>query len=121
MRYTPAPSAYNTVNNYAILTSSGGTHEFLVLNSDGSFSWTTSRSAGESSANARFQSTEGIDCINGILYFVSKTQKDLFRLDLDAFTWTKTTTLSGQFNLQPDQMARVIGDDEVSSCLFNTS
>ena len=47
------------------------------------------------------------------MFFVSKADKELFSLDLATQTWTSSSTRSGQFNLQPDQLGRVIGDDEI--------
>ena len=116
VRYTPAASAYTTGSNYDILSSSGGTYEYLVLSgggSTGTFTWSTSRSAGESSAESYFQKSEGIDVFDRELFFVSKSQKELFTLDLAAGTFTKSSTLSGQFNLQPDQLGRMLGEGEV--------
>ena len=99
-RYTPAAAAYETGNNYDILTSSGGTYEYLLLNpSDNTFTWTTSRSAGRSNANAYFRASEGIDVHNRILSFTAKTNKQLFTLDLEAGTYVETSTVSGLFNL----------------------
>ena len=113
MRYTPVNSAFTTGNKYDILSSSGGTYEFLVLNGDGTFSWSASRSAGESSAGSEFPNAEGIDVFDRVLYFVAKTRKELFMLDLVAETWTKESTVSGAFNLQPDQLGRILGDGEI--------
>jgi len=79
------------------------------MNNDGTFSWSTRASDGESAAS-RFPNAEGIDVQNRILNFVSKAKKKLFTLDLKAMTWTETSTLSGAFNLEPDQLGRVAGD-----------
>jgi len=111
VRYTPHANAYKTGNNYDILKASGGDHDFLVMNNDGTFRWSTSMSDGENAAS-RFPNAEGIDVRNRILNFISKVTKTLFTLDLEAMTWTETSTLSGAFNMEPDQIGRVAGDAE---------
>lgn len=124
VRYTPAPGAFTTGNNYDILASAGGAHDYLVLKTasggtadsntaSGIFTWSTSIAEGESNANILFPSSEGIDVHNSILNFVSKSRKMLFTLDLRAGTWSKSSTLSGAFDLQPDQLARIIGDHDI--------
>jgi secreted PhoX family phosphatase len=112
VRYTPAPSAFNTTSNYDILTSDGGTHEYLVLNADGTFDWSSDVIAGETSASDYFPNAEGIDVINRQLFFVSKVDKELFELDLAAGTWVSSSTVSGAFDKQPDQIQKVVGDNE---------
>jgi secreted PhoX family phosphatase len=112
VRYTPAAAAFNTGDKYDILTSDGGTHEYLVLNADGTFDWRSNLSAGESSASKYFPNAEGIDVINRQLFFVSKVNKELFELDLAAKTWMSSSTVSGAFDKQPDQIQKVVGDNE---------
>lgn len=110
VRYTPSTAAFNTGNKFDILTSAGGTHDYLVLNSNGTFQWSTSASAGGTSASTYFPYAEGIDVINRQLFFVSKSTKQLFELDLAAMTWNVFSTVSGLFNHQPDQIQKVVGD-----------
>ena len=110
VRYTPAAAAFNTGNAYDILTSDGGTHDYLVLNADGTFDWSSDESAGASSASTYFPNAEGIDVINRQLFFVSKVNKELFELDLAAKTWVVSSTVSGAFDKQPDQIAKIVGD-----------
>jgi len=114
IRYTPHPNAYNTDSNYDILSSPDGTHEFLILNPDDlTFHWTTDRTQGENNATDIFPYTEGIDCHNRILNFVSKTRKTLFTLDLEMGTYIASSTVSGLFDLQPDQLKRAVGDGKI--------
>ena len=113
IRYTPSPNAYTTGSNYDILTSEGGTYDFLVLNSNMTFYWSPTRADGEASAANYFPNSEGIDVFDRVLNFVSKVKKELFTLDLEEMTWTKSSTLSGAFDLQPDQLARIIGDGDI--------
>jgi hypothetical protein len=86
----------------------GGTYTYLRVDAgtSGTFSWTTEALA----TPTRYPNAEGIDVVDGVLYFVSKTTKTLFRLELDAGTFTRTSTLSGAFNLQPDQLRALASD-----------
>jgi hypothetical protein len=111
VRYTPSTSAFKSNNNYDILTSQAGTYDYLVLNeSDMTFQWSSDATAGATSASTFFPNAEGIDVFNRKLFFVSKVKKVLFELDLANLTWTKSSTLSGAFENQPDQIARIVGD-----------
>jgi len=96
-----------------ILTSNGGVNEYLVLDSSGmTFRWSTYHAEGVNNATSMFPNAEGIDVHNCLLNFVSKQQKELFTLDLDVQTWAKTSTLLGEFDAEPDQMARILGNFE---------
>lgn len=113
-RYTPHPDAYDTNSNYDILKSPNGVYEYLILNdNDMTFSWSTSLSAGRSSASAIFPRSEGIDVHDRILSFVAKRVQKLFTLDLELETWSVSSTASGAFDLEPDQLARVLGDGDI--------
>ena len=59
------------------------------------------------------RASEGIDVHNRILSFTAKTNKQLFTLDLEAGTYVETSTVSGAFNLQPDQIGRIIGEGDI--------
>jgi sugar lactone lactonase YvrE len=112
VRYTPTAAAFSTGNNYDILTSEGGTYDYLVLNADGTFTWSSSASAGANSASTYFPNAEGIDVINRQLFFVSKVNKELFELDLANMTWIVQSTVSGAFDQQPDQIQKIVGDSD---------
>jgi hypothetical protein len=60
------------------------------------------------SAKQYFRNGEGIDIRNGIVYFTAKVDKLLFIIDLDGLTFVHTSTISGAFDAQPDQVARVL-------------
>lgn len=89
---------------YLVLEPSGG-HQ---LDTEGTFSWTTSIRVGQNSAVRFFQHTEGLDVYNNELFVVSKAQHSLFILDLDKKTYERHPTNSGLFDGQPDQMKRLI-------------
>ena len=119
IRYTPAEAAYSDCwptetpdcNKYGILSSNGGSYSFLDLSEDGTFAWTSSRSAGELSANTYFPGSEGIFVHNRKLEFVSKTRTRLFSLDLDVQTWESFDLTNPLFSInQPDQLAMMFGD-----------
>jgi len=113
VRYTPGSADYTTNDNHNILISNGGVHEYLILNNNAmTFRWITVYTEGASNANNHFPKAEGIDEHNRMLNFVSKDKKQLFTLDLAAETWTKTSTVSGAFNTEPDQIAHILGDSE---------
>ena len=76
------------------------------------FQWTKSKKLGQQSAATFFPNAEGIDIHNGFLYFVSKTNKELFTLNLDTFDYSSSSTESGTFNGQPDQIIRLLPDNE---------
>lgn len=123
VRFTPSATGldcYNSADKWCTLHS-GGTHEYLRLNPGdstetfGTFVWTT-----RSNANpGLYPSSEGIDVVNGILIFVSKSDKTLFELDLDAGTYTRSSTVSGAFNNQPDQLEILTGGDVNGDGLTN--
>lgn len=51
-----------------------------------------------------------------MLYFTSKSLKTLFILNLDEGTYEASSTESGAFNNQPDQVARIVGSDILYFC-----
>lgn len=87
-----------------------GTVEYLQFLPDNKFRWSSSLSKGRDSAFLYYKNVEGIVCEDGILSFVSKKQKEIFHLDLDAGTYTKATTIhqalpgGGSFGAGPDQL-----------------
>lgn len=99
-------------------TLNSGTHDWLRLESNGDngdFTWVTNKTL----ANANlYPGAEGIDVVDGILYFVSKTARYLFELDLDAGTFVRSSTVSGAFNRQPDQLKALTGGDTDSIIYF---
>jgi len=107
VRFTPdaaGMACYNSENKWCTLNS--GSHDFLQLRSDGTFSW-----GAKGSANPNvYPYAEGIDVRGDKLYFVSKTTKKLFILDLVAGTYEWSSTVSGAFNNQPDQLAYIVDD-----------
>lgn len=84
----------------------------------GHFEWTTDSSKARESAKEYFPSTEGIDCFDGFLYFVSKKKELLFILDLDKQTFITQSTRSGLFQGQPDQVKRLISPSQQYEIFF---
>jgi hypothetical protein len=92
---------------------SSGSLEFLVLDGDtGTFFWTTNMSEARTSAITYYPDCEGIDVNDGMLYLVSKSIRQLFILDLDAHTYTTSTTQQGVFDGGPDQVKRIVGGED---------
>lgn len=87
-----------------------GTLDYLEIVDNKTFRWTSSLAKGRQSAQDHVQYCEGIAHHDGILMFVSKKQKELFRLDLDKKTYavetTKAVNLSGggSFGNGPDHL-----------------
>lgn len=104
----------NTGNNYDILDSPGGVYDYVVLDDDGTYTWSSDRDvgAGDINSNGYFPNAEGINVYNGILNFVSKNEKMMFRLDLEQETWSKSSTNSGLFDGRPDQLVRMFGPSD---------
>ena len=108
IRYTP-PSAVPT--GWESLHAENGTSEFLVFINETSFEWTTEIYVGRASQNEYFPNVEGIDCYDGVLYFLSKKTHLLYVLDLDSGTYTTSSTRcsmlgTGKFQHPPDQIVR---------------
>eukprot|EP00594_Rhizosolenia_setigera_P018961 CAMPEP_0178967946 /NCGR_PEP_ID=MMETSP0789-20121207/17923_1 /TAXON_ID=3005 /ORGANISM="Rhizosolenia setigera, Strain CCMP 1694" /LENGTH=337 /DNA_ID=CAMNT_0020653705 /DNA_START=874 /DNA_END=1887 /DNA_ORIENTATION=+ len=115
-RFTPDPEILQDAletGNYTNVLHIGGVQDYLELIPESrTFRWTSNKSVGEKSAQENYPHTEGIDVHEGSLYFVSKTNKMLFILDLDEMTYTSSSTMSGTFNGQPDQIVRLIQKEE---------
>jgi hypothetical protein len=117
-RFTPDNPNWN--DPWGILYG-GGTTDYLLLypveyGSDGYairgvFSWTSNRDGAKENAERFYPNTEGIDVAEHELFFVSKRFKTMYVLNLDDLTYTNSTTRSGLFDGQPDQIQRILGDD----------
>ena len=110
-RYRPPA---NTEMGWDMLHQSKGIVDYLeLIPSNMTFRWTTDMSTGRTSANLYYRNSEGIAIHNGTLAFVSKKEKLLFLLDLDALTYTAVSTETppsttlpngGSFDAQPDHV-----------------
>jgi hypothetical protein len=58
------------------------------------------------------------DIRNGKLYVTCKDRKQLFILDLDAKTYSVSSTASGAFDGEPDQVARLLGSGSGDGMLY---
>jgi hypothetical protein len=108
-RFTPRNPLVN--NGWDMLHEQGDV-DYLKLSTDGTFEWISDQLAAKDNAAAFYPFTEGIDFYGSNLYFVCKKIQFLYILDLDAGTWTRTSTVSGLFSGQPDQIQRLLGDTE---------
>ena len=79
----------------------------------GTFYWTSSKNTAQTNAGNYYPYSEGIDIRNGVLYFTCKDPRRLFILDLDSRTFQRTSTVSGAFNNEPDQVARLVGGSDI--------
>ncbi|EJK45259.1 hypothetical protein THAOC_36131 [Thalassiosira oceanica] len=85
-----------------------GTTTYLQMFRDGTFAWTDSERIGEQSAKQNYPGLEGIQYLDGKLYFMAKYNYHLFILDLKEMTYTVEKTGlkfygEGNFDSQPDQ------------------
>ena len=122
-RYAPNVSvlenAISTGDYSRVMHSPGGRLSYLLLNpTTRTFSWTMNKSNADSVAKKIYPNAEGIDHHDGMLYFVSKIKHELFTLDLDKGTYQVSSTKSGSFKAQPDQIAHIIGDDPNGSAFL---
>lgn len=96
-----------------------GDIEYLLLdataadNSTGTYSWTKNKTLAQETAAEFFPGSEGIDAYEGSLYFVSKKAKFMYVLDLDGNSWERRSTVSGVFDGSPDQLTRLVGEQEI--------
>ena len=127
IRFTPNASVVEEAfrkNDFWPILMSPGKMDFLQLipNTDngGTFRWVSSLSVGRASARSLFPYSEGIDVRDGLLYFTIKIRKRLFILNLDNGTYQYSSTKSGAFDNQPDQIAHIIGADnsKVGSIIY---
>jgi len=104
-------------NDYSRVLTSEGTLDYLLLDvpSNGTFSWTQDLSLAQKNAELNYQNLEGIDHYDGTLYLISKKQREVISLNLDNFTYEKSSTINGTFNEQPDQILHVLSDSEENS------
>ena len=128
VRFTPNPTVVDTAEasgDYSEVLTTMDTLHWLMLSpssgsesaSSGTFEWTANRSDADANARAFYRSSEGIDIRNGRVYFVTKGSKSLYILDLDAGTYVRSSTQSGAFDGQPDQVARILAEDESKDML----
>jgi hypothetical protein len=128
LRFTPDPYAVIQAvvsGNYSDLLHTDSDlveNEYLVLHFEavdaGNFTWTSNITEAEQSAVQHYSNAEGMDVRDGMLYFVAKREKHLFILDLDAQTFVRSSTKSGAFNSGPDQVARLLSDDDGTGILY---
>lgn len=123
-RYRPDPALVKDSKKrgeeYKILTTPMDSKEYkdsqmdyLVLDpSYGTFHWTSNLGEGEQAAFNHFKNCEGIETHNGMLYFVSKVQYELFTLDLEEGTYKNESTAQGLFQGSPDQIVRLLEEEE---------
>lgn len=119
-RYKPRPqvlqNAISSGDFSDVMHSFGGFLSFLILDVDaGTYAWTIDKDEADKNAKKFYPNLEGIDHHDGKLYFVSKMKKQLYVLDLDSNTVEISSTISGAFNNQPDQIDHIIGDDPNSN------
>jgi len=129
VRFTPDAATVEQAESsgdYSNVLTTPGTLEWLVLKPEngnredttGTFEWTGDRSEADDNASEFYRNSEGIDIRDGFLYMVTKTHKYLFILDLDNLTYERSSTVSGAFEGQPDQIASIVANDPERDMLY---
>jgi hypothetical protein len=129
VRFTPNKRVVQDAEksgDYSKMLHTKGKLEYLVLRpnssmdnaSFGTFKWSTDRKTADINAKQFYRNAEGIDIRTGRLYFTTKKSKSLFILDLDDLTYTRTSTINGSFEGQPDQIVRILSDDPTKDMLY---
>jgi hypothetical protein len=113
-RFTPSNPDLD--QQWDILHGPGAT-EYLVLHptldgGSGTFSWTSNRDDAKDNASLYYRNSEGIDVYENQLFFVCKHFQMLFMLNLDDGTYTRSSTEFGLFDGGPDQLKRIMEDDD---------
>jgi uncharacterized protein len=106
------PAHPNWSDPWSILTGNGTTDYLMLHPANGTFSWTSDKNAAQDIAEAYFPNSEGIDCYNGTIYFVSKVPKLMYVLNLRSGRYETHPTNIGDFDGQPDQLVRMFRDDD---------
>ena len=112
-RFTPRKPDWE--DPWSMLLGKGQIDYLLLFPKSGTFSWTTNYERAQLNAESNYHYAEGIDCVHGRLYFVSKFKKTMFILDLDRGTYQSESTSNGAFEGQPDQIAHVLQGQGSSS------
>ena len=114
-RFTPDDAAmecFRKTNKYERwCTLESGTIDYLHLKDNDEVEWTTDYDRAKRNAKELYPNSEGIDVHDGVLYFTSKVEKRLLIVNLRKLKYTYSSTKSGAFNNQPDQIEKVLGSD----------
>ena len=107
---TIVENAYITKQYDTILTEEG-IIDYLVLDPlsqrHGNFRFTSNLDSARENAYKYYRNCEGIDVRINKMYMTCKAKKLLFIFDLDNGTYESSSTQSGAFEGQPDQIARL--------------
>ena len=93
-----------------------GVVEYLILdpssdNLNGTFSWTNEIMIGRANAARNYPEARGLDVNGSTLSFVIQGLRQLFQLDLDAGTYTRTSTRKGLLEGEPNEIRYVTGNN----------
>lgn len=126
VRWTPHSFNVDWSKPWDILTGSG-TLEYLVLHPNhtdnqesGTFEWTRNLTLARENAGKYARGTEGIDRKDNLLYFVCKTDKLFYILDLDRMTFIMRSTVLGLFDGEPDILKQTLNANDTQDILYFT-
>jgi len=109
-RFTP--NSPNWTDPWSILLDEGVTEYLLLYPQQGRYEWTENKRLAQQNARNNYPNCEGIDVHENELFMVSKRLKTLFILNLDDDTYASQSTRRGVFDGEPDQLKRILGDDD---------
>ena len=113
-RFTPSSKNIDWSEPWDMLHGDGTMEYLLLLPEKGMrYQWTTNKAKADMNAKKYYQHCEGIDVAGNRLYFVSKAQQELFVLNLDGRRYEVESTKGGSFSGSPDQLVRLVGDEEL--------
>jgi hypothetical protein len=113
-RFTPDSAAmqcYKSQDPYERwCTLDSGKVDYIYLDEEtNTVEWTTDENKASDNAKRLYPSSEGIDVKDGILYLTSKEMKRLVVVDLRNKRYSYSSTKSGAFDNQPDQLDVALG------------
>ncbi len=101
-----SPATMNWTDPWTMLHGEGR-KDYLRLYPNWTFAWIENRTEAMTNARVYYPESEGIDVRGSELLFVSKRLRMLYILNLDTHTWTQSSTVSGLFEGEPDQLQRL--------------
>jgi len=118
-RFTPnteGMECYNKEGDYERwCTLNHGDVDYLLISGPsevGTFTWIKNETEARTNANMYYRNAEGIDAADGKVFFVSKEYKRLVILDLAKQAYVYSSTASGAFADQPDQVGMLVNGNE---------
>ena len=118
-RWKPDPSIVDWENEPWNILHGNGTLDYLVLTPDetnqnktGTYDWVESIHEARANAMKYYQSAEGIDRKDNMLYMACKREKMLYVLDLDSNKYVRYSLEIALFDGEPDGVTHILNDTQ---------